>query len=440
MISGLDLSASYIGEVVSINPKIAVIGLGYVGLPVAIAFAKRNAVIGYDISKERVEKLKSGIDYANEVPSSELRHADILFTYDPKDLHAANFFIVAVPTPIDKANKPDLSQLKHATQTVATYLKPNDMVVFESTVYPGTTEEECVPILESISGLRFGKDFSVGYSPERISPGDFEHTFEKVTKVVSANSPEALEIIFNVYNSVVKAGVYKASSIKIAEAAKIIENTQRDLNVALMNELSIIFDRMGIDTLEVLEAAKTKWNFHAFTPGLVGGHCIGVDPYYLTYKAQILGYQPEVILAGRRINDAMGKYIATQTIKKLLCSKSYCPAANIAVLGITFKEDCCDVRNSKVFDIIKEINAYGIPVLAHDPIANIKENQTIKLVPWQDINQVQALIIAVGHRFYREMTVDDFAQKLKPGGIIIDVKGILDKKSLQHVGIEVWRL
>ncbi len=427
----------------SISRSIAVVGLGYVGLPVALAFGKKTSVIGYDISIERINKLNQGIDYSNEISSAELRQATIKYTHQAQDLQHADLYIVAVPTPIDSANKPDLKKLKEATSTVAKYLKKNDIVVFESTVYPGTTEEECVPILESVSGLRFGKDFEVAYSPERISPGDKEHTFEKVIKVVSASSQDALKTVSDLYSQVVQAGIYQASTIKVAEAAKIIENTQRDLNVALMNELSIIFNKMNIDTTEVLAAAKTKWNFHGFTPGLVGGHCIGVDPYYLTYKAQMLGYQPQVILAGRSINDSMGKYVATQTIKKIIHSKAYCANSKIAVLGITFKENCCDIRNSKVFDIISEINTYGIPVLAHDPIACPSDTQKeygVELTPWEKIKDVQALIVAVSHRFYKEMNIQEFVSKLKPGGIIIDVKSIFDHTQLNEMGIDFWRL
>lgn len=427
----------------NISRKIAVIGLGYVGLPVAIAFGKLQQVIGYDLSIERIEKLKKGIDYSNEISSLELSKTNILFTNEPTTLEQADFYIVAVPTPIDNAKKPDLNKLKHATEIVARCLKPNDIVVFESTVYPGTTEEECVPILEAISGLSFNKDFFVGYSPERISPGDKEHTLEKVVKIISASTPATLDIVNGIYSQVITAGVYKAPSIKVAEAAKIIENTQRDLNVALMNELSIIFNKLGIDTNEVLAAAKTKWNFHPFAPGLVGGHCIGVDPYYLTYKAQSLGYQPEVILAGRRINDSMGKYIATETIKKILCSNGYCNDAKVAILGITFKEDCCDVRNSKVFDIINEVKSYGIQVMVHDPIADIsiaKKDYQLDLKEWHQIKDVQAVIIAVAHRHYREMTLHNFIEKLKPNGIIIDVKGILDQDSARKTGINLWRL
>ncbi len=423
--------------------KIAVIGLGYVGLPVAVHLGRHQHVIGFDISKERIQELKNGKDYSQEVSSLELSKTNITFTHEQADLKEADFYIISVPTPIDNANKPDLRHLLSASKIVAECLKQGDIVVFESTVYPGATEEDCVPVLESISGLRFGHDFSVGYCPERITPGDKEHTFEKVVKIVSANDQKALNIIYELYNKVVKAGVHKASSIKVAEAAKVIENTQRDINVALMNELSIIFDKLGIDTNEVISVANTKWNFHAYKPGLVGGHCIGVDPYYLTHKAQTVGYHPEVILAGRRINDFMGKYVAAQTIKKLLNSGTYSKDTTVAILGVTFKEDCSDIRNSKVFDIIKELQDFGVKVKVHDPIADTKQTQTeyqVDLQNFVDINNVQALIIAVGHRFYKEMTLNEFASKLKPNGIIIDVKGIINQKHAKELGIDIWRL
>ncbi|MBI2791890.1 MAG: nucleotide sugar dehydrogenase [Gammaproteobacteria bacterium] len=428
---------------VNISRKIAVIGLGYVGLPVAVHFGKHQRVIGFDIAKDRIEDLQNAKDYSNEISPTELNQANILFTHQEDDLQQADFYIISVPTPIDNANKPDLRNLIQASKTVAKYLKQNDIVIYESTVYPGTTEEECLPVLESISGLRVNNEFSIGYCPERISPGDKEHTFEKVIKIVSASNQEALNIIYEVYNSVVTAGVHKASSIKVAEAAKVIENTQRDINVALMNELSIIFDKLGIDTNEVLSVAKTKWNFQAYTPGLVGGHCIGVDPYYLTYKAQTVGYHPEVILAGRRINDSMGKYVAAQTIKKMLNSGAYSKNASVAVLGMTFKEDCSDIRNSKVIDIIHELESFGINVKVHDPIADFNQTRAeyqINLVNFKEIHNVQALIIAVGHRFYKEMTINEFVDKLAPGGVIVDVKGILDHTHAKALGVDIWRL
>jgi UDP-N-acetyl-D-glucosamine/UDP-N-acetyl-D-galactosamine dehydrogenase len=423
--------------------KVAVIGLGYVGLPVVVHFSKYYSVIGFDQSFQRIEQLKKGIDHTNEISASELIQENIVFTNQETDLQHANFYIITVPTPIDNANQPDLTCLKRATETVAKHLKPNDVVVYESTVYPGTTEEICIPILQSVSNLCLEKDFLVGYSPERINPGDKDRTLDKVVKIVSGNNQDALNIIYNIYSKVITAGLYKASSIKVAEAAKIIENTQRDLNVALMNELAIIFNKLGIDTHDVLAAAKTKWNFCHFTPGLVGGHCIGVDPYYLTYKAQTVGYHPEVILAGRRINDSMGKYIATQTVKEMLRAGVYSKDSTIGILGITFKEDCNDIRNSKVFDIINEIESYGIKMLIHDPIADIhylESNYRIKLTSFDDIKNVDALIIAVNHRFYKEITTGAFTKKLNPKGVVIDIKGILDPAAIKILGFHSWRL
>lgn len=423
--------------------RVAVIGLGYVGLPVVVHFSKYYSVIGFDQSSQRIEQLKKGIDHTNEISSPQLNQNNIVFTDQDSDLQHANFYIIAVPTPIDKANQPDLTCLKQATQTVAKHLKPNDVVVYESTVYPGTTEEICIPILESVSNLCFEKDFLVGYSPERINPGDKERTFDKIVKIVSGNNQDALNIIYNTYSKVITAGLYKASSIKVAEAAKIIENTQRDLNVALMNELAIIFNKLGIDTHDVLSAAQTKWNFCRFTPGLVGGHCIGVDPYYLTYKAQTVGYHPEVILAGRRINDSMGKYVASKTVKEMLRAGVYSKHSKIAILGITFKEDCSDIRNSKVFDIIKEIESYGIEMLIHDPIADINHTESacsMKLTPFSDIKNVDALIIAVNHRHYKEMSIEEFTKALNPNGVIIDIKGILDPNAVKALGFHSWRL
>lgn len=421
---------------------IAVLGLGYVGLPVAIHFAKFYPLVAYDHAVERIEQLKKGLDYTQEVPSHELAKTTAVFTAQQSDLELANFYIVTVPTPIDNANQPDLSCLKQATETIAKYLKPNDIVVYESTVYPGTTEEICIPLLEAVSQLRVGQDFSVGYSPERINPGDKERTFDKVIKIISGNNQEALACIREVYQKAVK-DLYSAPSIKVAEAAKIIENTQRDLNVALMNELSIIFNRLGIDTQAVLAAARTKWNFCDFTPGLVGGHCIGVDPYYLTYKAQTVGYHPEVILAGRRINDAMGKYVASQVVKKMLRSGCYSSQSKIGILGITFKANCSDVRNSKVFDIIRELQSYGMEVLVHDPLVDkdhLRSKYQINLTEFNNIKQVDALIIAVNHRFYEEMSLDEFVKTLDPKAMIVDIKGMLDPVAVKKLGIEIWRL
>jgi len=355
------------------NRVISVVGLGYVGLPVAVAFGKVRRTIGFDINRTRIEELRDGFDRTDEVTPEELAAADILFTDRIEDLKGANFHIVAVPTPIDEANQPDLRLMCRASETVAAALKPGDIVVYESTVYPGVTEEECLPILERISGLKGGVDFKVGYSPERINPGDKEHTFTKILKVVSGQDAETLEVVADVYSSVVTAGVFRASSIKVAEAAKVIENTQRDLNIALMNELALIFDRMGIDTGEVLAAAGSKWNFLKFSPGLVGGHCIGVDPYYLTHKAEKLGYIPQVILAGRRINDGMGKFVAQRAVKEIIKAGHPVLGSVVTVLGLTFKENCPDLRNSKVIDIVKELQDYGMEVQVCDPLADHEE-------------------------------------------------------------------
>ena len=353
--------------------NIAVVGLGYVGLPVAVAFGQKHQVIGFDINTKRISELKSGIDSTDEVDLTELKAAKIQFTDQVTELSGADFFIVAVPTPVDTANKPDLSPLISASKSVAQILKHGDIVVYESTVYPGATEEDCVPVLEGISGLKCGVDFTVGYSPERINPGDKEHTFTKIKKVVSGYDAPTLEIVASVYGSVVTAGVHRASSIKVAEAAKVIENTQRDLNIALMNELAVIFKRLNIDTQEVLDAAGSKWNFLPFRPGLVGGHCIGVDPYYLTHKAEQVGYIPQVILAGRRINDSMASFVAKSTIKLMVQQGIDISKSRIAVLGLTFKENCPDIRNSKVIDLIREIQEYGVEVVAVDPHADAIE-------------------------------------------------------------------
>ena len=353
--------------------KISVVGLGYVGLPVAVAFGKHGPVIGFDINENRLEELRAGQDRTNEVSATELGDTQIEFTSKPEVLAQADFHIVAVPTPIDDAHQPDLTPVVKASESVGTALKKGDIVVYESTVYPGVTEDICVPILERVSGLKCGPDFTVGYSPERINPGDKEHTFTKIKKVVSGQDAATLEIVADVYSSVVTAGVYKAASIKVAEAAKVIENTQRDLNIALMNELALIFDRMGIDTLDVLEAAGTKWNFLKFKPGLVGGHCIGVDPYYLTHKAEKLGYIPQVILAGRRINDSMGAFIAQQTIKQMIHAGHAIAGAVVTLLGLTFKENCPDLRNSRVIDIIRELEEFDVQVQVFDPVASSAE-------------------------------------------------------------------
>ncbi|MGQ9424702.1 nucleotide sugar dehydrogenase [Gilvimarinus sp. F26214L] len=425
------------------NRKISVIGLGYVGLPVAVAFGQKHRVVGFDVKPRRIAELKAGKDSTLEVSSEELATSDILFTADPADLKDADFHIVAVPTPITESNQPDLTPLLRASETVGKQLKQGDIVVFESTVYPGATEEDCLPILERESGLTAGRDFTVGYSPERINPGDKEHTFTKITKVVSGQDQETLDVVAEVYASVVAAGVHKAPSIKAAEAAKVIENTQRDLNIALMNELAIIFKRMNVDTLDVLEAAGTKWNFLPFRPGLVGGHCIGVDPYYLTYKAQKTGYHPDVILAGRRTNDSMGRYIVSEVVKEMLLKQVPVIGARVAVLGLTFKEDCPDLRNSRVADIINELRSYKVDLLVHDPLADrdeAKEEYGIDLCDWSQLTELDAIIIATAHREYRQIPVTDYQARLKASGLVFDIKGVIDRTAASAAQLSLWRL
>lgn len=427
----------------AMNRKISVVGLGYVGLPVAVALGKVGQVIGFDIKSDRIKELQRGKDRTGEVSTRELKEANILFTNRIEDLMLADFHIVAVPTPVDKANRPDLTPVIRASETVGKALKRGSIVVYESTVYPGATEEDCVPVLERVSGLKCGRDFTVGYSPERINPGDKEHTFTKIRKVVSGQDDRTCSIVAAVYGSVVKAGVYKAGSIKVAEAAKVIENTQRDLNIALMNELAIIFDRMQIDTGEVLEAAGTKWNFLKFKPGLVGGHCIGVDPYYLTHKAEKLGYIPQVILAGRRINDGMGRFIVQNAIKEMIRAGHNVLNATVTVLGLTFKENCPDLRNSKVADIIAELTDYGIKVQVADPNADPAEAEHeygVTLTPLSKLRKATAVIIAVAHKEYCNMTVRQYANLMGRHPILIDVKGIMDRAAASRAGLKLWRL
>jgi len=422
--------------------KIAIIGLGYVGLPVAVAFAERHPVIGFDKNPARIHELKTGYDHTGEISKEVLAQTQIHFSCEPNDLASCDFFIIAVPTPINASKQPDMESLFAASKLVGGYLKLGDIVVYESTVYPGATEEDCLPILEAFSGLIAGKDFKMGYSPERINPGDKAHTFTKITKVVSAQDAESLDIIAHLYASVVTAGIYRAPNIKTAEAAKIIENTQRDVNIALMNELAIIFDRMQIDTHEVLAAAATKWNFLNFKPGLVGGHCIGVDPYYLTYQAEQYGYKPEVILSGRRINDTVGKYIAQQAIKKMIHAGYTIKNARVGILGLTFKENCSDLRNSKVIDIIEELNDYGIECLVHDPLAHhdqAKKIYDINLLEWDEVIDVDTIILAVAHNQFRQYSIEDYHRKLRHNSILIDVKGILNPHACQQAGIDLWR-
>jgi UDP-N-acetyl-D-galactosamine dehydrogenase len=424
--------------------SIAVVGLGYVGLPIAVAFGRQHPVIGFDINKAKIEELRKGIDRTGEVSESDLKASQVRYTYQPTDLKSADFIIVAVPTPINEALQPDMTALQKASEVIGANMAAGTIVVYESTVYPGATEEVCLPILEKTSGMRPGVDFKIGYSPERINPGDKEHTLEKIVKVVSAQDAETLEIVAKVYASVVKAGIHRAPSIKVAEAAKVIENTQRDLNIALMNELALIFHRLGIDTKAVLEAAGTKWNFLKFSPGLVGGHCIGVDPYYLTAKAESVGYHPQVILAGRRINNGMGKFVAEQTMKLLSRMARPVNELKVGVLGLTFKENVPDLRNSKVPDIIHELREYGVEVVVHDPIAESEEavaEYGIHLVDWRHLNGLDGLIVAVAHKHYAEMSVADLLRPLRSQkqGVVIDVKSMLDPEKIPN-GLKYWRL
>ncbi len=424
------------------NKIIAVIGLGYVGLPLAVEFGKKFRTIGYDLSEAKVTAYREHRDPTGEVSTEDLKAATQLeCTTDPRCLASADFLIVAVSTPVDEAHIPDFSPLVSSSTTVGKHMKQGAIVVYESTVYPGATEEVCIPVLEQHSGLKWKQDFNVGYSPERINPGDKEHTLTKILKVVSGDTPETLEKVAKLYGSVVTAGVHRASSIKVAEAAKVIENTQRDLNIALMNELAIIFDKMDIDTSEVLEAAGTKWNFLKFKPGLVGGHCIGVDPYYLTHKAEMLGYHPQVILAGRRINDGMGKFIAEKTVKLMIQSGSAIKGAKVNVLGLTFKEDCSDLRNSKVPDIIRELESYGIEVSVHDPLADPEEARheyNLTLIPWKQLPKAEAVVVAVAHEAYKTLGAECIPGLLASGGCLVDVKGLFPPK--EFPGIPIWRL
>jgi UDP-N-acetyl-D-glucosamine/UDP-N-acetyl-D-galactosamine dehydrogenase len=417
-------------DLISKKKKLAVLGLGYVGLPIALEFAKKISVIGFDISEERIGKMRNNIDPSGELQSNAFDNCDIEFTSNPDKLRNANFYIVTVPTPIDDHNLPDLKPILGATKFIGKALKKGDYVVYESTVYPGCTEEDCIPILEQLSGLKYMTDFKVGYSPERINPGDHEHTISKILKVVSACDEEALHEVAKTYEIIVKAGVFRASSIKVAEAAKIIENTQRDVNIALMNELSIIFNKMGINTYDVLEASGTKWNFIKFFPGLVGGHCIGVDPYYLTYKAQSVGYHAQVINSGRYVNDSMGFYVAKQTVKKIIASGKDVSKAKVLVMGATFKENVEDIRNSKVADVVKELKSYGVNVDVTDPRADSKELKheygfDLVKTPARDYD---AVIVAVNHKEYLNLNELDFQSMMNKDGIVVDIKGIYKDK------------
>ena len=426
------------------NKNVAVVGLGYVGLPLAVEFGKRLKTVGFDLNETKLANYRRGQDPTGSVSGDDLRSATKLeYTADPRDLAQADFIVVAVPTPVDDAHQPDFSPLRSACDIISPNMKKGAIVIFESTVYPGATEEVCIPALEKKSGKRWKHDFHVGYSPERINPGDHEHTLTTITKVVSGDDAQTLEAVAQLYELVVTAGVYRTSSIKAAEAAKVIENTQRDLNIALMNELAIIFHKLDIDTLEVLEAAGSKWNFLPFRPGLVGGHCIGVDPYYLTQKAERMGYHPEVILAGRRINDSMGKYVAEQTIKQIIQAGHSVNGSHVIVLGITFKEDCSDSRNTRVVDVVNELKTYGVNVWVHDPVADAEEARHeygLELHPWEKLPKAKAIVAAVAHKEFLKKGTDEMLKKLEKGGCFIDVKSRFDVKAFTTAGVQVWRL
>jgi UDP-N-acetyl-D-galactosamine dehydrogenase len=423
---------------------IAVVGLGYVGLPLAVEFGKLGPTIGFDLSTAKVESYKKFVDPAGEVSTEQLRSARHLsVTTDPAALAQADYILIGVPTPVDIAHVPDFAPLISASETVGKHMKRGAIVIYESTVYPGATEEVCIPVLEKFSGMKWKEGFHVGFSPERINPGDKEHTLTNVMKVVSGDDAETLERVASMYETVVKAGVHRASSLKVAEAAKVIENTQRDLNIALMNELAIIFDKIGIDTLEVLKAAGTKWNFLPFRPGLVGGHCIGVDPYYLTHKAEMIGYHPQVILAGRRINDGMAKFVAEKTVKSMISAGFHVKGSKVNVIGLTFKENCPDLRNSKVADIVYELQSYGVEVHVHDPVAEADEAQHeygIALERWEDLPKADALIVAVPHKEVLARSLTDFQSKLNDGGCFVDVKAQFDSNGIREAGYCLWRL
>ncbi|MDG2915673.1 nucleotide sugar dehydrogenase [Bisgaard Taxon 10/6] len=425
--------------------KVGVVGLGYVGLPLAVEFGKQRETIGFDISPNRVKELAEGKDRTLEVSSDALKSATYLsYTSDLEQLKRCNFFIVTVPTPIDDVNRPDLTPLQKASESIGKVLKKGDIVVYESTVYPGATEEVCIPILERVSGLKFNRDFFAGYSPERINPGDKVNTLTKIKKITSGSTPEVADIVDQMYGSIITAGTHKAASIKVAEAAKVIENTQRDLNIALVNELSIIFERVGIDTVDVLEAAGSKWNFLPFRPGLVGGHCIGVDPYYLTHKAEEVGYNPQVILAGRRINDDMAHYVAQTTIKLMLNHNIDVAKAKVGVLGVTFKENCPDIRNSKVVDVIDELRNWGVDVVVADPWADpaeVKHEYDLDLSVIDEKHPVDTLIVAVGHKEFRELSAETLRSYMRSDNpVLVDVKSLFDRDALSQQGISVFRL
>jgi UDP-N-acetyl-D-galactosamine dehydrogenase len=430
-------------KLINKKTKLSLVGLGYVGMPIAVSFAKKIHVVGFDINEKKIQNYKNGCDLTNEVGDEALKNTTVEFTSDETKLQEALFHIVAVPTPVNDDHTPDLTPVISASKILGRNLKKGSVVVYESTVYPGVTEDVCVPILEKESGLKCGVDFKIGYSPERINPGDKVHRLETITKIVSGMDAEALDVIAKTYELVIDAGVYRAESIKVAEAAKVIENSQRDINIAFMNELSIIFSKMGIDTLSVLKAAGTKWNFLPFAPGLVGGHCIGIDPYYLTYKAEQMGYHSQVILAGRRINDDMGKYVAENAVKQLIKCDKLINKAKVGILGITFKENCPDARNSKVYDIIKELNDYDINPIVVDPVADVndvKNFYNIELDTMDKLNRLDLLIIATSHDVFKDISIEQFDKMFKDKKIIVDVKGILDKNVYESNGYTYWRL
>lgn len=426
---------------------VAIVGLGYVGLPLAVEFGKQYKTIGFDLAEAKIASYQQHIDPTGEISTTDLQAAmrsdGLEVTTDPRRLASADFLIIAVPTPVDEAHIPEFSPLVGASTTVGQHMKAGATVIYESTVYPGATEEVCIPILEKESGLKWMKDFHIGYSPERVNPGDKERTITKIVKVVSGDDAATLQAVGDLYASVITAGVHRASSIKVAEAAKVIENTQRDLNIALMNELAIIFEKVGIDTLEVLNAAGTKWNFLPFRPGLVGGHCIGVDPYYLTHKAEMLGYHPQVILAGRRINDGMAAYIAQQTVKQMIKAGGCIKGAKVTVLGLTFKENCPDLRNSKAADLVRELQDYGCDVSVHDPIAEPAEAQLeygIRLTDWGTLPLADAIVAAVSHRYYQGLPLSELLAIARPNAVFFDVKSAYDPTALDSLGFSVWRL
>lgn len=431
-------------ELINKQEKLSLIGLGYVGLPIAVAFARKIDVIGFDLNAAKIELYKSGVDPTQEVGNEAVKEATVEFTSDESRLRDAKFHIVAVPTPVNNDHTPDLTPVESASRILGRNLTKGSIVVFESTVYPGVTEEVCAPILEKESGLKCGKDFKIAYSPERINPGDKVHRLQTITKIVSGMDDETLDTVAKVYELVVEAGVHRAPSIKVAEAAKVIENSQRDINIAFMNELSVIFNKMGIDTKSVLEAAGTKWNFLKFYPGLVGGHCIGVDPYYLTYKAEQIGYHSQVILSGRRINDDMGKYVAENIVKSLIKADKTVKGAKVAILGFTFKENCPDTRNTKVFDIIKELSEYGIKPLITDPIADVDEAKHlygIEFTDFESIHDMDAIVLAVSHNEFKELTISQIDNLFGKGKkILIDIKGIMNRKEYEEAGYLYWRL